>query len=240
MADSFAYRTLVWCDDVGAIPAAGHKPLRPGRGATGMIGDPSGKSQEPAGRSPIAPCNQSNVSKSSSVASSSIFGQMPEPCRTELVNNYDWIEDFSSLTFCPYGGKAYHRKLYDGRILFRNVWTEKLATVFFIHEFTYQLLPRVRLLASVYETKTAKLQLGGFRPMGVTLQLSWTDPPLQTWGEVFALTCPLITIDGGVWKNRIRKYRADPRYTSPYKFLSVLAEWVMKMQNAISNIYFTA
>ena len=177
----------------------GHKPLALIGGATGMIGDPSGKSAE---RNLLTEETlQRNMAGMKKQLSKFLDFDSDAPNRAELVNNYDWMKDFMMA-------KDSVKKRPNGEARDGLSFTE----------FTYQLLQGYDFL-HLYETKGCKLQMGGSDQWG-NITTGAELIRRTNGGEVFALTSPLITkADGGKFgKTESGNIWLDPRYTSPYKF----------------------
>lgn len=194
----------------------GHKPLALIGGATGMIGDPSGKSAE---RNLLDEKtlfhNQECIKKQ---LSKFLDFDSNEPNAAELVNNYDWMKNFSFLDFAREVGKHITvNYMMSKDSVKRRLSSESSAGLSFT-EFTYQLLQGYDFL-HLYESKGCKLQMGGSDQWGNIT--TGTELIRRTnGGEAFALTCPLITkADGGKFgKTESGNVWLDPKYTSPYKF----------------------
>ena len=194
----------------------GHKPLALVGGATGMIGDPSGKSQE---RNLLDEetlrHNQECIKKQ---LGKFLDFESDAPNKAELVNNYDWMKDFSFLDFARTVGKhiTVNYMMAKHSVLKRLNGEARDGLSF--TEFTYQLLQGYDFL-HLYETKNCKLQLGGSDQWG-NITTGAELIRRTNGGEVYALTCPLITkADGGKFgKTESGNIWLDPRYTSPYKF----------------------
>ena len=194
----------------------GHKPLALVGGATGMIGDPSGKSQE---RNLLdeetlrhnQECIKNQLGKFLDFESDA-------PNRAELVNNYDWMKDFSFLDFARTVGKHITVNYMMAKESEQKRLNGEARDGLSFTEFTYQLLQGYDFL-HLYETKNCKLQLGGSDQWG-NITTGAELIRRTNGGEVFALTCPLITkADGGKFgKTESGNIWLDPRYTSPYKF----------------------
>lgn len=194
----------------------GHKPLALVGGATGMIGDPSGKSQE---RNLLdeetlrhnQECIKNQLGKFLDFESDA-------PNRAELVNNYDWMKDFSFLDFARTVGKHITVNYMMAKESVQKRLNGEARDGLSFTEFTYQLLQGYDFL-HLYETKNCKLQLGGSDQWG-NITTGAELIRRTNGGEVFALTCPLITkADGGKFgKTESGNIWLDPRYTSPYKF----------------------
>lgn len=194
----------------------GHKPLALVGGATGMIGDPSGKSQE---RNLLDEetlrHNQECIKKQ---LGKFLDFESDAPNRAELVNNYDWMKDFSFLDFARTVGKHITVNYMMAKESVQKRLNGEARDGLSFTEFTYQLLQGYDFL-HLYETKNCKLQLGGSDQWG-NITTGAELIRRTNGGEVFALTCPLITkADGGKFgKTESGNIRLDPRYTSPYKF----------------------
>ena len=200
------------------LQRCGHKPIILVGGATGMIGDPSGKSQE---RNLLDTDtlyhNQECIKKQ--VAKFLDF-EADEPNKAELVNNYDWMKDFSFLDFAREVGKhiTVNYMMAKDSVQQRLNGTARDGLSF--TEFTYQLLQGYDFL-HLYKTKNVRLQLGGNDQWGnMTTGTELIRRKLGQEAEAFALTCPLITKadgkkfgkteSGNVWLDRNR--------TTPYAF----------------------
>ena len=194
----------------------GHKPLALVGGATGMIGDPSGKSQE---RNLLDEetlrHNQECIKKQ---LGKFLDFESDAPNKAELVNNYDWMKDFSFLDFARTIGKHITVNYMMAKESVQKRLNGEARDGLSFTEFTYQLLQGYDFL-HLYETKGCKLQLGGSDQWG-NITTGAELIRRTNGGEVFALTCPLITkADGGKFgKTESGNIWLDPRYTSPYKF----------------------
>ena len=194
----------------------GHKPIALIGGATGMIGDPSGKSQE---RNLLDEetlrHNQACIKKQ---LSKFLDFESDTPNRAELVNNYDWIKDFSFLDFARTVGKHITVNYMMAKESVQKRLNGEARDGLSFTEFTYQLLQGYDFL-HLYETKNCKLQLGGSDQWG-NITTGAELVRRTNGGEVYALTCPLITkADGGKFgTTESGNVWLDARYTSPYKF----------------------
>ena len=194
----------------------GHKPLALVGGATGMIGDPSGKSQE---RNLLDEetlrHNQECIKKQ---LGKFLDFESDAPNKAELVNNYDWMKDFSFLDFARTVGKHITVNYMMAKESVQKRLNGEARDGLSFTEFTYQLLQGYDFL-HLYETKNCKLQLGGSDQWG-NITTGAELIRRTNGGEVYALTCPLITkADGGKFgKTESGNIWLDPRYTSPYKF----------------------
>ncbi|MFA6811696.1 MAG: tyrosine--tRNA ligase [Bacteroidaceae bacterium] len=194
----------------------GHKPLALIGGATGVIGDPSGKSAE---RNLLDEAtlrhNQESIKKQLSKFLN--FDSNVSNC-AELVNNYDWMKDITFLDFAREIGKHITVNYMMAKESVQKRLNGEARDGLSFTEFTYQLLQGYDFL-HLYETKGCKLQMGGSDQWGNIT--TGTELIRRTnGGEAFALTCPLITKpDGGKFgKTESGNVWLDPRYTSPYKF----------------------
>ena len=198
------------------LQRCGHKPLALVGGATGMIGDPSGKSQE---RNLLDEetlrHNQECIKKQ---LAKFLDFESDAPNKAELVNNYDWMKDFSFLDFARTVGKHITVNYMMAKDSVQKRLNGEARDGLSFTEFTYQLLQGYDFL-HLYETKGCKLQLGGSDQWG-NMTTGAELVRRTNGGEVFALTCPLITkADGGKFgKTESGNIWLDPRYTSPYKF----------------------
>ena len=194
----------------------GHKPLALIGGATGMIGDPSGKSAE---RNLLDEetlrHNQACIKKQ---LAKFLDFESDVPNRAELVNNYDWMKDFSFLDFARKVGKHITVNYMMAKDSVKRRLNGEARDGLSFTEFTYQLLQGYDFL-HLYETKGCKLQMGGSDQWG-NITTGAELIRRTNGGEVFALTCPLITkADGGKFgKTESGNIWLDSRYTSPYKF----------------------
>lgn len=194
----------------------GHKPLALVGGATGMIGDPSGKSAE---RNLLDEAtlrhNQEAIKKQ---LSRFLDFDSDAPNRAELVNNYDWTKDVTFLDFAREIGKHITVNYMMAKDSVQKRLNGEARDGLSFTEFTYQLLQGFDFL-HLYQEKGCKLQLGGSDQWG-NITTGSELIRRKTGGEVFALTCPLITkADGGKFgKTESGNVWLDARYTSPYKF----------------------
>lgn len=194
----------------------GHKPIALVGGATGMIGDPSGKSAE---RNLLDEStlrhNQEAIKKQ---LGRFLDFESDAPNRAELVNNYDWMKDVSFLDFAREIGKHITVNYMMAKDSVQKRLNGEARDGLSFTEFTYQLLQGFDFL-HLYQDKNCKLQLGGSDQWGnITTGSELIRRKLG--GEVFALTCPLITkADGGKFgKTESGNIWLDAKYTSPYKF----------------------
>jgi len=216
-ADSLHIGHLVGVMMLKHFQISGHKPIVLVGGATGMIGDPSGKSQE---RNlldePTLRHNQECLKIQ--IAKFLDFDSM-NPCQAEMVNNYDWMKEFSFLDFIRDIGKhiTVNYMMAKDSVKKRLDLDSGMAGMSFT-EFTYQLVQGADFL-HLFENKNCKLQMGGSDQWG-NITTGTELIRRISGGEAYALTCPLIkkadgtkfgkTESGNVW--------LDPVRTSPYKF----------------------
>ena len=198
------------------LQRCGHKPLALVGGATGMIGDPSGKSAE---RNLLDEDtlrhNQECIKKQ---LGKFLDFESNEPNRAELVNNYDWMKDFTFLDFAREVGKRITVNYMMAKDSVQKRLNGEARDGLSFTEFTYQLIQGYDFLY-LNTHKNCKLQMGGSDQWGN--MTTGTELIRRTTGaEAYALTCPLITkADGGKFgKTESGNVWLDPRYTSPYKF----------------------
>ena len=196
----------------------GHKPIILVGGATGMIGDPSGKSQE---RNLLDAetlyHNQECIKKQ--VAKFLDF-ETDAPNGAEMVNNYDWMKDFTFLDFAREVGKHITVNYMMAKDSVQKRLNGEARDGLSFTEFTYQLLQGYDFLY-LYQHKNCKLQLGGNDQWGnITTGTELIRRTLGIENEAFALTCPLITkADGKKFgKTESGNIWLDPKRTTPYKF----------------------
>ncbi|MCI6558842.1 MAG: tyrosine--tRNA ligase [Prevotella sp.] len=196
----------------------GHKPIILVGGATGMIGDPSGKSQERNLLNDETLRHNQECIKQQVAKFLDFDGN--EPNAAEMVNNYDWMKDFTFLDFAREVGKhiTVNYMMAKESVQQRLNGTARDGLSF--TEFTYQLLQGYDFLY-LYKNKGCKLQLGGNDQWGN--MTTGTELIRRTLGndvETFALTCPLITkADGKKFgKTESGNIWLDPKRTTPYKF----------------------
>jgi len=211
-ADSLHIGHLVSIMMLKHLQLAGHKPLALVGGATGMIGDPSGKSEE---RNLLSEELLRHNQECIKVQLLKFLDfDTAKPNHAEIVNNYDWMKEFSFLSFLREVGKH----LTVNYMMAKDSVQKRLETGLSFTEFTYQLVQGYDFL-HLYENKNCKLQMGGSDQWGNIL----TGTELirrKAGGEAFAVTCPLITkSDGGKFgKTEKGNIWLDPEKTSPYAF----------------------
>ena len=184
----------------------GHKPLALIGGATGMIGDPSGKSQE---RNLLTEeVLRHNIEGMKKQLSKFLDFDSDAPNHAELVNNYDWMKDFTFLDFAREVGKHITVNYMMAKDSVKKRLNGEARDGLSFTEFTYQLLQGYDFL-HLYETKGCKLQMGGSDQWG-NITTGAELIRRTNGGEAFALTCPLITkADGGKFGRGCRKIYQD-------------------------------
>lgn len=200
------------------LQRAGHKPIALVGGATGMIGDPSGKSQE---RNLLDEETLAhNVSCIKKQLSHFLDFESDVPNRAELVNNYDWMKDFKFLDFARDIGKHITVNYMMAKDSVQKRLNGEARDGLSFTEFTYQLLQGYDFL-HLYQTKNCKLQMGGSDQWGnITTGTELIRRTLGAEAEAFALTCPLITKSDGrkFGKTESGNVWLDPKRTTPYTF----------------------
>ncbi|MCQ2170735.1 MAG: tyrosine--tRNA ligase [Bacteroidales bacterium] len=196
--------------------ACGNKPYALVGGATGMIGDPSMKSQE---RNLLDnETLEHNVKCIKAQLSKFLDFNSEAPNKAELVNNYDWMKDYSFIDFTRDIGKMITvNYMMSKDSVKKRLSTESREGMSFT-EFTYQLLQGYDFVY-LYENYGVKLQLGGADQWG-NITTGTEMIRRRSGGEAYALTCPLITkADGGKFgKTEKGNIWLDPERTSPYRF----------------------
>jgi tyrosyl-tRNA synthetase len=215
-ADSLHIGHLVSVMLLKHFQAAGHRPVVLVGGATGMIGDPSGKSQE---RNLL---DEDTLRKNQEGLKEQFerFLDFNDGSSNAaiMVNNYDWMKGFSFLDFIRDIGKHITVNYMMAKDSVKKRISAESKTGMSFTEFSYQLVQGYDFL-HLNESENCKLQMGGSDQWGNIV----TGTELirrKGGGDAFALTCPLITKsdgskfgkteEGNIWLN--------PEYTSPYKF----------------------
>lgn len=215
-ADSLHIGSLVQIMILIHFQRAGHRPIALVGGATGMIGDPSGKSDE---RNLLdAEALKKNEDGIRNQLQKFLDFDANKPSAAQLVNNYDWMKDYSLIDFSRDIGKhlTVNYMMAKDSVKKRLRSDSKVGMSF--TEFTYQLLQGYDFL-HLYQNMDCKLQMGGSDQWGnITTGTELIRRKLS--GKAYAITCPLITkadgtkfgkTEGGnVWLDKTR--------TSPYKF----------------------
>ena len=215
-ADSLHIGHLVSVMMLKHFQLSGHKPLALVGGATGMIGDPSGKSAE---RNLLdektlrhnEDCIKKQLAKFLDFESNA-------PNAAELVNNYDWMKEFSFLEFIRDIGKHITVNYMMAEDSVKKRLSEESKVGLSFTEFTYQLVQGTDFL-HLYREKNCRLQMGGSDQWG-NITTGTELIRRKEGGEAFALTCPLITkADGGKFgKTESGNVWLDSKLTTPYKF----------------------
>ncbi len=215
-ADSLHIGHMVGVMMLKHLQQAGHRPIALVGGATGMIGDPSGKSQE---RNLLdeetlrhnQECLKNQIAKF-------LDFNTEAPNKAIMVNNYDWMKGYSFLDFIRDIGKhiTVNYMLAKDSVK-KRVSTESASGMSFT-EFTYQLVQGFDYL-HLYRKYNCKLQMGGSDQWG-NITTGTELIRRKEGGDAYALTCPLITkADGGKFgKTEEGNVWLDPKRTSPYKF----------------------
>lgn len=214
-ADSLHIGHLVGVMILKHFQLCGHRPLALVGGATGMIGDPSGKSQE---RNlldePTLRHNQEAIKRQ---LAKLLDFESDAPNAAVMVNNYDWMKEFSFLDFIRDIGKSITVNYMMAKDSVKKRFNGEGDGMSFT-EFTYQLVQGYDFM-HLYETMNCRIQLGGADQWGnITTGTELIRRKLG--GEAYAITCPLITKADGTkfGKTESGNVWLDPRYTSPYKF----------------------
>lgn len=216
-ADSLHIGHLVGVMMLRHFQNCGHKPYALIGGATGMIGDPSGKSVE---RNLLTEqVLAHNIAGIKKQLARFLDFESNEPNRAELVNNYDWMKNFSFLSFIRDVGKhiTVNYMMAKDSVKKRFDPNENTDGMSFT-EFSYQLIQGYDYL-HLYQEKGLTLQMGGSDQWGnITTGAEMIRRILG--GKAYALTCPLITKADGTkfGKSEGGNVWLDPEKTSPYKF----------------------
>lgn len=215
-ADSLHIGHLVGVMMLKHLQRAGHKPIALIGGATGMIGDPSMKSAE---RNLLDEetlrKNQNGIKKQ---LAKFLDFDSDSPNAAELVNNYDWMKEFTFLDFIRDIGKHLTVNYMMAKDSVKKRLSAESKEGMSFTEFSYQLLQGYDFL-HLYREKKCCLQMGGSDQWG-NITTGSELIRRTVGGEAFALVCPLITkADGGKFgKTESGNIWLDSRYTSPYKF----------------------
>ena len=215
-ADSLHIGNLVPIMLLAHFQRAGHKPVALVGGATGMIGDPSGKSSE---RNLLDEAtlrhNQECVRKQLSHFLDFDSGAENQAV---MVNNYDWMKEFSFLDFIRDVGKHITVNYMMAKDSVKNRLSGETAQGMSFTEFTYQLVQGYDFL-QLYQHENCTLQMGGSDQWG---NITTGTELIRRigGGKGYALTCPLITKSDGskFGKSEGGNVWLDPKRTSPYKF----------------------
>ncbi|MCQ2177078.1 MAG: tyrosine--tRNA ligase [Bacteroidales bacterium] len=196
--------------------ACGNKPYALVGGATGMIGDPSMKSHE---RNLLdSETLAHNVKCIKEQLGKFLDFDSDAPNKAELVNNYDWMKDYSFIDFTRDIGKMITVNYMMAKDSVKKRLGDESREGMSFTEFTYQLLQGYDFVY-LYENHGVKLQLGGADQWG-NITTGTEMIRRRNGGEAYALTCPLITkADGGKFgKTEKGNIWLDPERTSPYQF----------------------
>ncbi len=224
-AESLHIGSLVQIMILVHFQRAGHRPIALVGGATGMVGDPSGKSKE---RNLLT---QEQIQRNLKGVRAQLerfldFDNNKNPA--EVVNNYDWFKDFSFLDFIRDVGKH----ITVNYMMTKDSVKNRLEAGMSFTEFSYQLVQGYDFY-HLYKTKNCKLQLGGSDQWGNIVTGTELIRRMEG-GEAFAATTPLIkkadgtkfgkTEEGTVW--------LDKQRTSPYKFYQY---WINSSDEDVKN-----
>ncbi len=215
-ADSLHIGHLVGVMMLRHFQLAGHKPVALVGGATGMIGDPSGKSAE---RNLLDEKTlRYNQEALKAQLSRFLDFESDAPNAAVLVNNYDWMKDFSFLDFIRDIGKHITVNYMMAKDSVKKRLSAEAKEGMSFTEFTYQLVQGYDFL-HLYKTHNCTLQMGGSDQWG---NITTGTELIRRigGGKGYALTCPLITKADGTkfGKTESGNVWLDPKRTSPYKF----------------------
>jgi len=217
-ADSLHIGHLVGVMMLKHLQLAGHRPIALVGGATGMIGDPSGKSQE---RNLLDEKTLRHNQECLKVQLAKFLDfESDAENRAILVNNYDWMKEFSFLEFIRDIGKHISVNYMMAKDSVKKRISGEGNSGMSFTEFSYQLVQGYDFLY-LYEHEGCKLQMGGADQWGnITTGTELIRRKLGHENEAFALTCPLITkADGSKFgKTESGNVWLDPEKTSPYEF----------------------
>ena len=216
-ADSLHIGHLVGVMMLKHFQRAGHRPIALVGGATGMIGDPSMKSQE---RKLIdEETLRHNQEAIKAQLAKFLDFDSDAPNAAVMVNNYDWMKDFSFLGFIRDVGKHITVNYMMAKDSVKKRLSNESREGMSFTEFSYQLLQGYDFL-HLYQTMGCRLQLGGSDQWGNMTTGTEMIRRIAGGEDAFAITCPLITkADGGKFgKTESGNIWLSPKYTSPYKF----------------------
>lgn len=216
-ADSLHIGHLVGVMMLKHLQRAGHKPIALVGGATGMIGDPSMKSQErKLIDEPTLRHNQEAIKRQ---LAKFLDFDSDAPNAAELVNNYDWMKQFSFLEFIRDVGKHITVNYMMAKDSVKKRLSGESREGMSFTEFSYQLLQGYDFL-HLYHDKNCHLQLGGSDQWGNMTTGTELIRRVAGGEDAYAITCPLITkADGGKFgKTESGNVWLDPARTSPYAF----------------------
>ena len=194
----------------------GHRPVLVVGGATGMIGDPSGKSEERNLLDEnILKKNQENIKKQ---LQQFLDFSSDIPNKAEIVNNYDWMKDFTFLSFIRDIGKHLTINYMMAKDSVKKRMNTDTKSGMSFTEFSYQLVQATDFW-HLYRTKQCRLQFGGSDQWGnITTGIELIRR--KEGAEAHGITCPLITKSDGkkFGKTETGNIRLDSQRTSPYRF----------------------
>ena len=216
-ADSLHIGHLVGVMILKHFQRCGHKPIALIGGATGMIGDPSMKSQERK-LLDVETLRHNQEAIRAQLAKFLDFDS-DAPNAAILVNNYDWMKDYGFLDFIRDIGKCITVNYMMAKESVKKRLSGEAGQGMSFTEFSYQLLQGYDFLW-LYRNKGCRLQLGGSDQWGNITTGTELIRRLEGADDAFALTCPLITkADGGKFgKTESGNVWLDPARTSPYQF----------------------
>ena len=217
-ADSLHIGHLVSVMMLKHFQVHGHKPIVLIGGATGMIGDPSGKSKERNLLDEETLRHNQNAIKAQ-LAKFLDFGE-ESPNGAVLVNNYDWMKDFSFLNFIREIGKHLTVNYMMAKDSVKTRLSAEAKEGMSFTEFSYQLVQGTDFL-TLYRYHNCKLQMGGSDQWGnIVTGTELIRRKLGHEEKAYALTCPLITKADGTkfGKTETGNVWLDPEKTSPYSF----------------------
>lgn len=215
-ADSLHIGHLVSVMILKHFQRAGHRPIALIGGATGMIGDPSMKSAE---RNlldePTLRHNQESIKKQ---LAKFLDFESDKPNAAILVNNYDWMKDFTFLDFIRDIGKHLTVNYMMAKDSVKKRLNGEASEGMSFTEFSYQLMQGYDYL-HLYQELGCRIQMGGSDQWG-NITTGTELIRRKVGGEAYALVCPLITKADGTkfGKTESGNVWLDRRYTSPYKF----------------------
>jgi tyrosyl-tRNA synthetase len=221
-ADSLHVGSLLPITLLMRLQRAGHKPIALVGGATGMVGDPSGKSAE---RNLLDEETLQHNVAGQEAQLRKFLDFSSGPTQAEIVNNYDWFKDFSFLHFIRDVGKH----ITVNYMMAKDSVKKRLETGLSFTEFSYQLIQGYDYYW-LHKNKGVKLQMGGADQWGnittgtelirrmAVVEAGGSGEDIQN--DAFAMTCPLITkSDGGKFgKTESGTVWLDRERTSPYQF----------------------
>lgn len=215
-ADSLHIGSLVQIILLMHFQKHGHKPIALIGGATGMIGDPSGKSSERNLLDEVALAK--NIAGIKEQLERFLDFNSATDNSAELVNNYDWMKSMSFLDFTRDIGKHITVNYMMSKESVKKRLSSESKVGMSFTEFTYQLIQGFDFL-HLYKEKNCKLQIGGSDQWG-NITTGTELVRRKTQGKAYALTCPLITKADGTkfGKTEGGNVWLDSKRTSPYKF----------------------